>query len=185
MRQGRTFLHDEVRNFPLQHWFRSMVLPRVAAGRRHAVRHLPLDMPFKFTLSWIKGAQTVQATDVHQLGRWGTRRGYVAYSRYGDVSYHTAGTWTRQAIHRFRRFTALKSSGMIATPLPLPDRRLVNKATALPQTVSRQLHPTPDDDSRVSPSWRSAIRSRDGAVDDFAEIVRKSGFSAARMTAYG
>jgi hypothetical protein len=29
---------------------------------------VPLDMPIKFTLSWIKGAQTIEATSVNQAG---------------------------------------------------------------------------------------------------------------------
>jgi hypothetical protein len=28
---------------------------------------VPLNMPFKFTLSWLKGAQTIEATTVAQL----------------------------------------------------------------------------------------------------------------------
>nr|VXZ91392.1 Intracellular growth attenuator protein igaA [Klebsiella pneumoniae] len=28
---------------------------------------VPLNMPFKFTLSWLKGAQTIEATTVSQL----------------------------------------------------------------------------------------------------------------------
>ncbi len=36
---------------------------------------VPLDMPIKFTLSWIKGAQTVEATSVQQLEEAGVRVG--------------------------------------------------------------------------------------------------------------
>ena len=52
---------------------------------------------------------------------------------------------------------------------------MVNKATALTQTVNRQLHPKPDDDSRVSPALRSAIQ-KSGMVllDDFGDIVLKT-----------
>lgn len=61
-------LHDEVKNFPLQHWLRSTV---IAIGSLLVLFMLlfwiPLDMPIKFTLSWMKGAQTIEATTVKQL----------------------------------------------------------------------------------------------------------------------
>lgn len=62
-----------------------------------------------------------------------------------------------------------------APPLPLPESDVVNKATALTQTLNRQLHPKTDDDSRVSPALRSAIQ-KSGMVllDDFGEIVLKT-----------
>ncbi|WP_143456267.1 IgaA/UmoB family intracellular growth attenuator, partial [Klebsiella pneumoniae] len=69
VRQGRYLsLHDEVKNFPLQHWLRSTI---IAAGSLLVLFMLlfwiPLDMPLKFTLSWMKGAQTIEATSVKQL----------------------------------------------------------------------------------------------------------------------
>lgn len=62
-----------------------------------------------------------------------------------------------------------------APPLPLPESDIVSKATALMQSVQRQLHPETDDDSRVSPALRSAIQ-KSGMVllDDFGDIVQKT-----------
>lgn len=62
-----------------------------------------------------------------------------------------------------------------APALPLPESDLVNKATALSQAVNRQLHPKPEDDSRVSAALRSAIQ-KSGMVllDDFGDIVLKT-----------
>ncbi|NYY76715.1 hypothetical protein DMI62_10050 [Escherichia coli] len=51
-----------------------------------------------------------------------------------------------------------------ARSLPLPESELVNKATALTETVNRQLHPKPEDESRVSASLRSAIQKKSGMV---------------------
>ncbi len=70
VRQGRYLsLHDEVKNFPLQHWLRSTI---IAAGSLLVLFMLlfwiPLDMPLKFTLSWMKGAQTIEATSVKTTG---------------------------------------------------------------------------------------------------------------------
>lgn len=75
VRQGRYLsLHDEVKNFPLQHWLRSTI---IAAGSLLVLFMLlfwiPLDMPLKFTLSWMKGAQTIEATSVKQLADAGVR----------------------------------------------------------------------------------------------------------------
>ncbi len=36
-------------------------------------------MPLKFTLSWMKGAQTIEATSVKQLADAGVGRRYIAY----------------------------------------------------------------------------------------------------------
>ncbi len=36
---------------------------------------IPLDMPLKFTLSWMKGAQIIEATSVKQLADAGVRVG--------------------------------------------------------------------------------------------------------------
>lgn len=57
VRQGRFLsLHDEVKNFPLQHWLRSTVIAGGAAlVFALLLLFVPLDMPIKFTLSWIKG----------------------------------------------------------------------------------------------------------------------------------
>lgn len=51
----------------------------------------------------------------------------------------------------------------------------MNKAMALSRAVNRQLHPKPEDDSRVSASLRSAIQ-KSGMVllDDFGDIVLKT-----------
>lgn len=77
VRRGRYLsLHDEVKNFPLQHWLRSAVIAGGAALIfLMLLLFVPLDMPIKFTLSWIKGAQTVEATSVQQLEEAGVRVG--------------------------------------------------------------------------------------------------------------
>ncbi len=63
-------------NFPLQHWLRSAVIAGGAALIfLMLLLFVPLDMPIKFTLSWIKGAQTVEATSVQQLEEAGVRVG--------------------------------------------------------------------------------------------------------------
>ena len=178
VRQGRFLsLHDEVKNFPLQHWLRSTVIAGGAAlVLAMLLLFVPLDMPIKFTLSWIKGAQTVEATSVKQLEDAGIRVGdTLRLQGTGMCNIHAPGAWSTRQSSPFMPFDCSQIIWNDAPPLPLPESDVVNKATALTETVSRQLHPKPDDDSRVSPALRSAIQ-KSGMVllDDFGEIVLKT-----------
>jgi Intracellular growth attenuator protein IgaA. len=177
-RQGRYLsLHDEVKNFPLQHWLRSTVIAGGAAlVFTMLLLFVPLDMPIKFTLSWIKGAQTVEATSVSQLDEAGVKVGdTLRLKGTGMCNIHAPGAWNTRQNSPFTPFDCSQIIWNDAAPLPLPESEVVNKANALTQTVNRQLHPKPDDDSRVSPALRSAIQ-KSGMVllDDFAEIVLKT-----------
>ncbi|EDY9312135.1 intracellular growth attenuator protein IgaA [Salmonella enterica] len=177
-RQGRFLsLHDEVKNFPLQHWLRSAV---IAIGSLLVLFMLlfwiPLDMPIKFTLSWMKGAQTIEATMVKQLEEAGVRVGDTLHlSGKGMCNIHSGTTWNGQSNSPFMPFDCSQIIWNDAPALPLPESDLVNKAMALSQAVNRQLHPKPEDDSRVSASLRSAIQ-KSGMVllDDFGDIVLKT-----------
>ena len=178
VRQGRYLsLHDEVKNFPLQHWLRSAVIAGGAALIfLMLLVFVPLDMPIKFTLSWIKGAQTVEATSVQQLEEAGVRVGdTLRLKGTGMCNIHSPGAWNTRQNSPFAPFDCSQLIWNDASPLPLPESDVVNKATALTQTINRQLHPKPDDDSRVSPALRSAIQ-KSGMVllDDFGEIVLKT-----------
>lgn len=178
VRQGRYLsLHDEVKNFPLQHWLRSAVIAGGAALIFvMLLLFVPLDMPIKFTLSWIKGAQTVEAISVQQLEEAGVRVGdTLRLKGTGMCNIHTPGAWNTRQNSPFAPFDCSQIIWNDASPLPLPESDVVNKATALTQTINRQLHPKPDDDSRVSPALRSAIQ-KSGMVllDDFGEIVLKT-----------
>ncbi|EJX4508877.1 intracellular growth attenuator protein IgaA [Salmonella enterica] len=177
-RQGRFLsLHDEVKNFPLQHWLRSAV---IAIGSLLVLFMLlfwiPLDMPIKFTLSWMKGAQTIEATTVKQLEEAGVRVGDTLHlSGKGMCNIHSGAAWSGQSNSPFMPFDCSQIIWNDAPALPLPESDLVNKAMALIQAVNRQLHPKPEDDSRVSASLRSAIQ-KSGMVllDDFGDIVLKT-----------
>lgn len=178
VRQGRFLsLHDEVKNFPLQHWVRSTI---IAGGSLLVLLMLlfwiPLDMPIKFTLSWMKGAQTIEATSVKQLEQSGVRVGdTLNLHGTGMCNIHAQGTWSAQTSSPFMPFDCSQIIWNDAPALPLPESDLVNKATALSQAVNRQLHPKPEDDSRVSAALRSAIQ-KSGMVllDDFGDIVLKT-----------
>lgn len=178
VRQGRFLsLHDEVKNFPLQHWVRSAV---ISAGALLVLIMLlmwvPLDMPIKFTLSWIKGAQTIEATKVDQLEQAGLRIGdSLKIHGTGMCSIHSSSNWTSRQSSPFAPFDCSQIIWNDAPPLPLPESETVTKATALVEAINRQLHPKQEDDSRVSPALRTAIQ-KSGMVllDDFSEIVLKT-----------
>lgn len=166
-----------MKNFPLQHWLRSTV---IAIGSLLVLFMLlfwiPLDMPIKFTLSWMKGAQTIEATTVKQLEKAGVRVGDTLHlSGKGMCNIHSGATWSGQSNSPFMPFDCSQIIWNDAPALPLPESDLVNKAMALSQAVNRQLHPKPEDDSRVSASLRSAIQ-KSGMVllDDFGDIVLKT-----------
>ncbi|MCJ8624840.1 intracellular growth attenuator family protein, partial [Escherichia coli] len=150
VRQGRYLsLHDEVKNFPLQHWLRSTI---IAAGSLLVLFMLlfwiPLDMPLKFTLSWMKGAQTIEATSVKQLADAGVRVGdTLRISGTGMCNIRTSGTWSAKTNSPFLPFDCSQIIWNDARSLPLPESELVNKATALTEAVNRQLHPKPEDES--------------------------------------
>ena len=178
VRQGRYLsLHDEVKNFPLQHWLRSTV---IAGGAGMVLAMLiflvPLDMPIKFTLSWIKGAQTIEATSVGELENAGVRVGDTLNLKgTGMCNIHAPGNWNARQSSPFAPFDCSQLIWNDAAPLPLPESDIVNKATALTQALSRQLHPQPEDVTRVSPALRSAIQ-KSGMIllDDFGDIVLKT-----------
>lgn len=133
-------------------------------------------MPLKFTLSWMKGAQTIEATSVKQLADAGVRVGdTLRISGTGMCNIRTSGTWSAKTNSPFLPFDCSQIIWNDARSLPLPESELVNKATALTEAVNRQLHPKPEDESRVSASLRSAIQ-KSGMVllDDFGDIVLKT-----------
>lgn len=70
-------------------------------------------MPLKFTLSWMKGAQTIEATSVKQLADAGVRVGdTLRISGTGMCNIRTSGTWSAKTNSPFYRLTARRSSGM-------------------------------------------------------------------------
>lgn len=105
---------------------------------------IPLDMPLKFTLSWMKGAQTIEATSVKQLADAGVRVGdTLRISGTGMCNIRTSGTWSAKTNSPFLPFDCSQIIWNDARSLPLPESELVNKATALTEAVNRQLHPKP------------------------------------------
>lgn len=69
---------------------------------------IPLDMPIKFTLSRMKGAQTIEATSVKQLENAGVRVGDTLHlSGTGNVQHSHIRKLERTAHHTFSTFRLL------------------------------------------------------------------------------
>lgn len=178
VRQGKFLsLRDEVKNFPLQYWLRSLV---IACGALLVLIMLiiwaPLDMPLKMTLSWLKGAQTVTATSVSQLEKVHLRVGdTLRVNGNGTCRIHMGVSYTFRQTSPFMPFDCSQIIWNTARPMPLPESDIVDKAMALSDTVNMQLHPQNHADSKVNPQLATAIQ-KSGMVllDNFADIVQKT-----------
>ncbi|WP_058910381.1 intracellular growth attenuator family protein [Entomohabitans teleogrylli] len=170
-------LHDEVKHFPLQPWIRNLI---IATGALVVlimmVLWVPLDMPLKLTLSWLKGAQTIETTDVRQLEQAGLRVGDTLRVRgKGMCNISMSGSFPARQGSAFAPFDCSQIIWNTARPLPLPESDMVDKASALIDVVSRQLHPQTGDDNKVNPQLASAIQ-KSGMIlmSDFASIVKNT-----------
>ncbi|BDH44277.1 putative membrane protein IgaA [Salmonella enterica subsp. enterica serovar Choleraesuis] len=177
-RQGRFLsLQDEVRNFPLQRWMRSLIISLSALIILIMMLFwMPLDIPMKLTLSWLKGSQTIEATSVKELAKAEPQVGdTVKISGTGMCNIPMPGPLGTQKRSPFMPFDCSQIIWNTARPLPLPESDVTNKAQALVDEVALQLHPQNHPDSRVNPQLASAIaRSGMVLVDDFSGIVIKT-----------
>lgn len=180
VRQGKFLsLHDEIKKFPLQYWLRSAI---IATGALLVMIILwastPLNMPVKFTLSWLKEARPVAASTVAQLAKAPIRIGdTLRLQGIGMCNIHSADDWQEQEKESspFMPFDCSQIFWSDVPAPPLPSSPVVSKATALIQSVQHQLHRKPDEHAHVSPALRSAIQ-KSGMVllDDFDDIVIKT-----------
>lgn len=179
VRQGHFLsLHDEVRNFPLQHWVRNLL---IASGALLVLLMMtlwvPLEMPIKLSVSWLKGAQSIEATSVKELEKYKLQVGdTLRVNGTGMCNIHTPGGYSSRQSFPFTPFDCSQIIWNTARPLPLPESEVMDKAVALTKAVSGQIHPQGGDaDSKVNPQLADAIQ-KSGMVllDDFAGIVKKT-----------
>ncbi|KAB8312377.1 intracellular growth attenuator family protein [Erwinia endophytica] len=176
VRQGRFLsLQDEVRNFPLQHWKKNLVL---AAGSLLVLVLLivcvPLSMPLKLSIAWLKGTESVQVHSVNDLEKIPLRVGdSLNATGLGMCSIPT--TYQGNRSYAFMPFDCSAIYWNNATPLPQPQSDIIDKATALLTTTNQQLHPQNNTDPKLNPQLATAIQ-KSGMIllDDFADIVLKT-----------
>lgn len=178
VRQGRFLsLQNEVRQFPLQRWVRSLIISISAlAVLIMMLIWVPLDMPMKLTLSWLKGAQSIEAKSVDELVRAAPQVGDTLKIRGNGMC--NIPTSPSLSTHKSSAFTPFDCSQIVwnnARPLPLPESEATTKAQALLDEVAMQLHPQPHTDNRINPQLATAIqKSGMVLIDDFGGIVMKT-----------
>lgn len=179
VRQGEYLsLHDEVKNFPLQRWGKNLVL---AAGALLSLIlllvYVPLEMPLKFSMAWFQGAKNIQVTQVDELERYPLKIGDTLNIQSSGMCYVPTGNRYPDGAKTYA-FTPFDCSAIYwnkAAPLPLPESDIIEKASALRETVSAQLHPQTDDEGKVSSQLATAIQ-KSGMVllNNFSDIVLKT-----------
>ncbi|CAO98260.1 IgaA/UmoB family intracellular growth attenuator [Erwinia tasmaniensis] len=176
VRQGRFLsLHDEVSNFPLQRWRKNVVL--AAASLLVLVLligWIPLCMPLKLSMAWIKGAKSLEVTQVTQLSNASLRVGdSLTLSGTGMCS--IPANYQNNRSYAFMPFDCSAMYWNEAEPLPLPQSDIIDKASALLDTTRRQLHPLNNIDPKLNPHLATAIQ-KSGMIllDDFSDIVLRT-----------
>ncbi|WP_426766661.1 intracellular growth attenuator family protein [Erwinia aphidicola] len=176
VRQGRFLsLQDEVRNFPVQRWRKNVVL---AVGSlillALLISWIPLSMPLKLSLAWIKGTESLQVTQVSELEKAPLHVG-DSLKVNGSGMCSIPATYQGNRSYAFMPFDCSAMYWNNAEPLPLPQSDIIDKATALLDTTSMQLHPQSSTDPKLNPQLATAIQ-KSGMIllDDFSDIVQKT-----------
>ena len=176
VRQGRFLsLHDEVRNFPVQRWRKNLVL---ACGSLLVLVMLftwiPLSMPIKLSLAWVKGTESIEVNSVDKLNTLPLHIGdNLKVSGTGMCS--VPGNYQSNRSYAYMPFDCSAIYWNNATPLPQPQSDIIDKAAALLDTTTRQLHPETNTDPKLNPQLASAIQ-KSGMIllDDFSDLVLKT-----------
>ncbi|MEN4980289.1 intracellular growth attenuator family protein [Erwinia billingiae] len=176
VRQGRFLsLQDEVRNFPIQRWKKNLVL---AAGSLLVmvllVAWIPLSMPLKLSLAWLKGTESVQVQTVNDLEKMPLHIG-DSLKVNGEGMCSIPATYQGNRTYAFMPFDCSAVYWNNAAPLPQPQSDIIDKATALLSTTSMQLHPQSNTDPKLNPQLATAIQ-KSGMIllDDFSDIVLRT-----------
>uniref|UniRef100_UPI0005512609 intracellular growth attenuator family protein n=1 Tax=Erwinia oleae TaxID=796334 RepID=UPI0005512609 len=173
VRQGRFLsLQDEARNFPVQRWRKNVVMAAASLlVLTLLIVWIPLGMPLKLSMAWLKGTDRVQVTSVNDLEKISLRVGdSLKVSGTGMCSIPTSYQGNRS--YAFMPFDCSAVYWNNAAPLPPPQSDIIDKATALLNTTSQQLHPQTSTDPKLNPQLATAIQ-KSGMIllDDFSDIV--------------
>ena len=176
VRQGRFLsLQDEVRNFPIQRWKKNMVL---ACGSllilALLISWVPLSMPLKLSLAWLQGSERIEVTSVAELEHVSLRVGDNLKVN-GNGMCSVPASYQSNRSYAFMPFDCSAIYWNMASPLPLPQSEIIDKAAALLDLTNQQLHPQNGNDHKLSPQLATAIQ-KSGMIllDDFADLVLKT-----------
>jgi len=176
VRQGRFLsLQDEVKNFPIQRWRKNVVL---ACGSLLVltllVTWIPLGMPIKLSLAWARGTDSLEVNSVDKLSSVALNIGdSLKVSGTGMCS--VPDNYQSNRSYAFMPFDCSAIYWNNAKPLPQPQSDIIDKAAALLDTTTRQLHPETNTDPKLNPQLASAIQ-KSGMIllDDFSDLVMKT-----------
>ncbi|THB83252.1 intracellular growth attenuator family protein [Pantoea allii] len=176
VRQGRFLsLQDEVKNFPIQRWRKNVVL---ACGSLMVlimlVTWIPLSMPIKLSLAWARGTDSLEVSSVDKLSSVALNIGdNLKVSGTGMCS--VPDNYQSNRSYAYMPFDCSAVYWNNATPLPQPQSDIIDKAAALLDTTTKQLHPETNTDPKLNPQLASAIQ-KSGMIllDDFSDLVIKT-----------
>lgn len=176
VRQGRFLsLQDEVKNFPIQRWRKNVVL---ACGSLIVlimlVTWIPLSMPIKLSLAWARGTDSLDVSSVDKLSSVALNIGdNLKVSGTGMCS--VPDNYQSNRSYAYMPFDCSAVYWNNATPLPQPQSDIIDKAAALLETTTKQLHPETNTDPKLNPQLASAIQ-KSGMIllDDFSDLVMKT-----------
>jgi len=176
VRQGRFLsLQDEVRNFPIQRWRKNVVLAACSLlVLVLLISWIPLSMPIKMSMAWLKGTDSLEVTQVAELEKTTLHVGdKLKVTGMGMCSIPAAYQGNRS--YAFMPFDCSALYWNNAPVLPLPQSDIIDKATALLDSTRQQLHPQNNADSKLNPQLATAIQ-KSGMIllDDFSDIVQKT-----------
>ncbi|MFP1760662.1 intracellular growth attenuator family protein [Lonsdalea quercina] len=178
VRQGKYLsLHNEVKRFPLQKRGKNLVL---ACGALFSLllllSYVPLDLPLKLSLAWIKGANNIKVTQVDELEKMPLHVGDTLQVRGTGMCYVPPVDHgpTPPSTSAFQPFDCSAIYWNKADPLPLPESDIIEKTIALRATVNEQLHPSTNGDGASSPLASAIQKSGMILLNDFSDIVLKT-----------
>ncbi len=176
VRQGHFLsLQDEVKNFPIQRWRKNVAL---ACGSLLVltllVTWIPLSMPIKLSLAWVKGTDSLEVNSVDKLNSVALNIG-DSLKVNGTGMCSVPGNYQSNRSYAYMPFDCSAIYWNNATPLPQPQSDIIDKAAALLDTTTRQLHPETNTDPKLNPQLASAIQ-KSGMIllDDFSDLVLKT-----------
>lgn len=168
-------LHDESVNFPFYHWRKNLILAITSLSIIILLASfIPLKLPIELSIAWLHGAKNITVSTPEQLA--------AANVRIGDhLTINGTGMCSIPAIYRsdiIYPFMPFDCTEMYwgATNLPsLPSSGIIDKATALLDSMNYQLNPLNNQAIKSNPELaKTAQRAGMTLVPDFADIVLKT-----------
>lgn len=176
VRQGRFLsLNDELKHFPLKRWGHNLVLLLGALLTLLLMLGTqPLSIPFKLTTAWLNGSHSSSVNNVEALAALPLRVGDTLNVQGTGMCRIPAG-YQEGKHYPFMPFDCAEIYWNNVAPLSVPTSDVIDNASALLASVSRQLNPDAQAEQKINPQLASAIqKSGMLLLDDFGDIVLRT-----------